>query len=169
MKNFLFILLFLGLASPLAAQENETLVKVGMKVPEFKVKMFDGQTIDIKDLQGKVVLLNFWATWCPPCRMELSHVQKEIIDRFKDKDFVFLPISRQDTYDKIKVFREQTGYTFPMGMDPDRKIYALFATASIPRNFVIDKKGKITFMEIGYSEESFKKIIAEIEKELQQP
>ena len=93
MKNLLFVLLFLGLVFPLTAQENTTLVKVGSEVPEFKVKMFDGQTIDIKELRGKVVLLNFWATWCPPCRMELSKVQKEIIDRFQDKDFVFLPIS----------------------------------------------------------------------------
>lgn len=167
MKNLLFVLLFLGLVFPLTAQENTTLVKVGSEVPEFKVKMFDGQTIDIKELRGKVVLLNFWATWCPPCRMELSKVQKEIIDRFQDKDFVFLPISRQDSYDKIKTFREQTGHTFPMGMDPDRKIYSLFATASIPRNFVIDKKGKISFLEIGYDEESLKKLISEIEKALE--
>lgn len=167
MKNLLFILLFLGLVFPLTAQENTTLVKVGSEVPEFKVKMFDGQTIDIKELRGKVVLLNFWATWCPPCRMELSKVQKEIIDRFQDKDFVFLPISRQDSYDKIKTFREQTGHTFPMGMDPERKIYALFATASIPRNFIIDKKGKISFLEIGYDEESLKKLISEIEKALE--
>ena len=167
MKKLLFVLLFLGLVFPLTAQENTTLVKVGSEVPEFKVKMFDGQTIDIKELRGKVVLLNFWATWCPPCRMELSKVQKEIIDRFQDKDFVFLPISRQDSYDKIKTFREQTGHTFPMGMDPDRKIYSLFATASIPRNFVIDKKGKISFLEIGYDEESLKKLISEIEKALE--
>ena len=166
MRNILFILLFLGIPSALTAQENETLVKIGMEVPDFTVKMFDGQTIQIKELRGKVVLLNFWATWCPPCRMELARVEKDIIERFKNQDFVFLPISRQDSYDKIKAFREQTGYTFPMGMDPDRKIYSLFATASIPRNFVIDKTGKIVFMEIGYSEESFKKFIETIEKTL---
>ena len=166
MRNILFILLFLGIPSALTAQENETLVKIGMEVPDFTVKMFDGQTIQIKELRGKVVLLNFWATWCPPCRMELARVEKDIIERFKNQDFVFLPISRQDSYDKIKAFREQTGYTFPMGMDPDRKIYSLFATASIPRNFVIDKTGKIVFMEVGYSEESFKKLIETIEKTL---
>ncbi len=166
MRNILFILLFLGIHSTLTAQENETLVKTGMEVPDFTVKMFDGQTIQMKELRGKVVLLNFWATWCPPCRMELARVEKDIIERFKNQDFVFLPVSRQDSYDKIKAFREQTGYTFPMGMDPDRKIYSQFATASIPRNFIIDKTGKIVFMEIGYSEESFKKLIETIEKTL---
>lgn len=166
MRNILFILLFLGIPSALTAQENETLVKTGMEVPDFTVKMFDGQTVQMKELRGKVVLLNFWATWCPPCRMELARVEKDIIERFKNQDFVFLPVSRQDSYDKIKAFREQTGYTFPMGMDPDRKIYSQFATASIPRNFIIDKTGKIVFMEIGYSEESFKKLIETIEKTL---
>lgn len=166
MKNILFTLLFIGIIFPLTAQENETLVKIGMNVPEFKVKMFDGQTVDIKDLRGKVVLLNFWATWCPPCRLELSKVQKEVIDRFKDKDFVFLPISREDSYEKIKTFREQTGHSFPMGMDPERQIFSLFANSTIPRNFILDKKGKIIYIETGYTEEQFQQLIKEIEKAL---
>ena len=62
MRNILFILLFLGIHSTLTAQENETLVKTGMEVPDFTVKMFDGQTVQMKELRGKVVLLNFWAT-----------------------------------------------------------------------------------------------------------
>ena len=117
-------------------------------------------------MKGKVVLLNFWATWCPPCRQELARVQKDIIDRFRGKDFVFLPISRQDSYDKIEAFRKQTGYRFPMGMDTDRKIYSLFATATIPRNFLIDRDGKIILAEQGYSEESFQKLIEVIERAL---
>ncbi len=164
MKTLTFLILFTAFILQSHAQDNENLVRTGMPVPNFEVKMFDGQTINIKELRGKVVLLNFWATWCPPCRLELSHVQKEIIDRFEGQDFVFLPISRQDSYEKIKAFREQTGYTFPMGIDPERKIYALFATATIPRNYIIDKKGKIVFMETGFSEEAFKHLIGEIEK-----
>lgn len=148
------------------AQTGETLVKAGEDVPDFKVKMFDGNTVDIRELRGKVVLLNFWATWCPPCRQELSRVQKEIIDRFEGKDFVFLPVSRQESYEKIAAFRKQTGYRFPMGMDPDRKIYALFATATIPRNFLIGKSGKIIAAEEGYSEASFRKLIQTIEEAL---
>lgn len=168
MKKLFFVCCFIFVSALLwaQAQTGETLVKVGQKVPAFTVKMFDGTTIDVKDLEGKVVLLNFWATWCPPCRQELSRVQKDIIDRFKGKDFVFLPISRQDSYEKIEAFRKQTGHQFPMGMDPDRKIYALFATATIPRNFLIDKTGKILLAEEGYSEESFEKLIQAIEKAL---
>lgn len=160
----IFMLLFFSVS--LRAQDNSTLVKIGQQVPAFTVKMFDGSTVDILDLKGKVVLLNFWATWCPPCRQELTRVQKDIIDRFRGKDFVFLPISRQEKYETVKAFREKTGYTFPMGLDTERKIFPLFATETIPRNFVIGKDGKIVFMEIGYSEESFQKLIQEIEKAL---
>lgn len=169
-KTVLFVLLGLFCSGILRAQSGseETLVKIGQQVPDFKVKMFDGKTIDIKELKGKVVLLNFWATWCPPCRMELARVQKEIIDRFEGRDFVFLPVSRQDSYEKIKAFREKMGYQFPMGMDTDRKIYSLFATASIPRNFLINREGKIVLVETGFNDESFRKLILEIEKVLKE-
>lgn len=165
-KIIIPILLLFSLAINAAAQDDKSLVKTGQQAPEFNVKMFDGTTIDIAQLRGKVVLINFWATWCPPCRQELTRVQKDIIDRFKGKDFVFLPISRQDSYEKIKSFREKNGYGFPMGMDTDRKIFSLFALETIPRNYLIDKKGKIVFMETGYSEESFEELIKKIEKEL---
>lgn len=169
MKNLCFICLALFFTSARGVaqtQTGETLVRVGEQVPDFQVEMFDGRIVGIKELRGKVVLLNFWATWCPPCRQELNRVQKDIIDRFKGESFVFLPVSRQDSYAKIKAFREQTGHRFPMGMDPDRKIYSLFATATIPRNFLIGKDGKILLAEEGYSEESFERLIRAIEKAL---
>lgn len=161
---FMVSLLVLGTLARVNAQEKETLVKVGDDVPEFVVEMFDGQKINIKDLKGKIVLINFWATWCPPCQEELKRVQKEIIDRFKGKDFVFLAISREESKEQVKKFRERNGYTFPMGLDPERRIYSKFATATIPRNFIIDKKGKIVEIEIGYTKEAFSKMIEKLER-----
>ena len=161
---FMVSLLVLGSLARVNAQEKETLVKVGDDVPEFVVEMFDGQKINIKDLKGKIVLINFWATWCPPCQEELKRVQKEIIDRFKGKDFVFLAISREESKEQVKKFRERNGYTFPMGLDPERKIYSKFATATIPRNFIIDKKGKIVEIEVGYTKEAFSKMIEKLER-----
>jgi len=165
MKKILLSVLALTVVFAAKAQTDEnTLVKVGDPVPEFKVKMFDGSEIDIKDLKGKTVLINFWATWCPYCVKELDVVQKEIIDRFEGKNFVFLPISREDTIERIEKFRNDKGFTFAMGTDIKREIYSKFAKQTIPRNFLIDETGKIVYQETGFSEESFAELIAAIEK-----
>ena len=162
--SMLFAVLFCcGIASAQGDVERTTLLKKGMDVPEFSVRMLDGTTLTSAELEGKVVLVNFWATWCPPCQEELKRVQKEIIDRFKGKDFVFLAISREESKEQVKKFRERNGYTFPMGLDPERKIYSKFATATIPRNFIIDKKGKIVEIEVGYTKEAFAKMIEKLE------
>lgn len=167
MKKGFFLLMLclsLGFVSQLSGQDKETLVKTGDVVPEFEVQLFDGPKVKIRELKGKVVLINFWATWCPPCQQELKRVQKEIIERFKGKDFVFLAISREETYDQIKAFREKTGYSFSMGLDTNRKIYSKFANASIPRNFIVGKDGKIAYAGMGYDEKSFAGMIQKLEE-----
>lgn len=143
-----------------------TLVKVGDKAADFTVEMLDGSQITLSKLKGKVVLVNFWATWCPPCREELKHVQKEIIDRFKGKDFVFLPISRGEKKATVEAFRQKAGYTFPMGLDPKQSIFKLFASNYIPRNFLIGKDGKIIYLSVGYDEKEFQELISTIDKAL---
>lgn len=163
-KIILGIALFMSITALSAQTDEASVVKTGDMVPDFKVKMFEGKEINIKDLRGKVVLINFWAVWCPYCVQELAVVQKEIIDRFKGKEFVFLPISREDTYEKIDAFRKEKGHKFPMGMDSDRSIYNMFAKSSIPRNYVIDKSGKIVYMDKGYNVEMFKELVKIIEK-----
>lgn len=147
--------------------EATTLVKAGDKAPDFRVEMFDGTTFTLGSLRGKVVLLNFWATWCGPCREELSRVQKDIIDRFKgNEDFVFLPVSRGETRETVAAFREKMGYTFPMGLDPEQKIYKLYATNYIPRNFLIGKDGQVISATVGYEAPEFDQLVLQIEKQL---
>lgn len=146
--------------------ESTTLVKAGDAAPDFTVTMFDGSSLSLRELRGKVVLLNFWATWCPPCREELTHVQQQIIDRFVGKEFVFLPVSRGEEREAVAAFREKTGYTFPMALDPDRAVFDLYASNYIPRNFVIDRKGKVVLATVGYDEKEFGELIRTIEKTL---
>lgn len=153
-------------------QEDEaaatTLVKEGMQAPDFTVTMFDGSTLTLSEQKGKVVLVNFWATWCPPCRQELARVQNDIVDRFADQPFVFIPISRAEEMQTVAAFREQMGYTFPMGLDPERKIYDLYASNFIPRNFLIDGEGKVVVASVGYEPEEFDALIQKIEEMLKQ-
>ena len=144
--------------------EASTIAKQGTEAPDFKVEMFDGKSIRLSDLRGKVVLVNFWATWCPPCREELTRVQKEIIDRFAGQEFVFLPISRGEELHTVEAFRKRMGYTFPMGLDPDQRIFRRYATNYIPRNFLIDRDGKVVLASIGYDKSEFAHLIETIEK-----
>lgn len=158
-------------ADPAAPQTQEqidasTIAKEGMEAPDFTVEMFDGENIRLSDLRGKVVLVNFWATWCPPCREELTRVQADIIDRFAGKDFVFLPISRGEEKQTVAAFRKRMGYTFPMGLDPDQKIFRRYAKNYIPRNFLVGPDGKIILASIGYDKAEFEHLIKTIEKTL---
>jgi peroxiredoxin len=149
-------------------RENEsTLVHAGDVAPDFTVEMLNGQKIKLSDLRGKVVLLNFWATWCPPCMMEFNEIPDQIVKRFEGKDFVLLAISRGETREivtaKMTTLKSK-GIDFPVGIDPTKIIYDQYAKESIPRNFVIDRDGKVTYTTIGYSKEELAELVGKIEE-----
>ena len=159
--------LTLLLSGQVSAQTDENAVaKVGETVPAFSVQLTDGSSVNINDLRGKVVLINFWATWCPYCLVELKRVPQDIVEQFAGTDLVFIAISREESMETIVKFRRDTGYTFPMGIDPDRSIYSKFALNSIPRNYLVNKEGVIVAAEVGYTPASFDELIAKIKEEL---
>lgn len=149
-----------------AEVEATTLVKVGQEAPDFSVEMLDGRTIKLSELRGKVVMLCFWATWCPPCRQEMAHLQEGVIDHFAGKNLVVLPISRGEKRDVVEKFLADNGYTFGVGLDPERAIYDLYASNFVPRTFIINKRGKVVYRVAGYDEETAKAVNAAIAKAL---
>lgn len=143
-----------------------TLVKEGMEAPDFTVEMVDGSLFTLSEQRGNVVLVNFWATWCPPCREELSHVQSDIVDRFAGRPFRMVAISRGEARETVEEFLSANGYRFPAALDPEQTVYQLFASNYIPRNFLIDADGKVVFTGIGYEEEEFAELTEMIENTL---
>ncbi|MBE6203517.1 MAG: TlpA family protein disulfide reductase [Rikenellaceae bacterium] len=131
--------------------EATTLIHAGDVAPDFTVEMLDGSSVTLSKLQGKPTLLIFWATWCPPCREELSHLQEGVIDVFGDKINV-LPISRGEKRSLVEGFLDKMGYTFAVGLDGDQSIYRKYATNYIPRCWVIDSKGEVVYAGVGYDE-----------------
>lgn len=127
-------------------------------VPDFSVEMLDGSTVNMASLRGKTVLLTFWATWCPPCNKEMSHVQSAVIDRFAGEEFVFLPISRGEEKATVQKWFDENGYKFTSGLDPDGSIFNIFAESGIPLNILIDPQGNVVERVLGYDEESHSRL-----------
>jgi peroxiredoxin len=107
----------------------------------FTLTDMQGKTWTLQDLHGKVVLVNFWATWCPPCRKEMPDLEK-LYQELKDKGFVILAISDEEA-DKVKPFAAERNVTYPILLDPGRKVNELFQVEGIPKSFVYDRDGKL--------------------------
>ena len=146
--------------------EATTLIHAGDIAPDFTVEMLDGSKVTLSELRGKVVLVGFWATWCPPCRLELSHMQKDVIDRFAGKDLVVLPISRGEKRKTVEDYIAKMGYTFPIGLDGDQSIYKKYASNYSPRSFVVGRDGKVVYVAVGYDEQIAKEIDTAISEAL---
>jgi peroxiredoxin len=161
-----FLLLFSisGIAQDNAVEEITDLTQVGQIVPEFTVRTLQGEELFVRDLRGKVVLINFFATWCPPCQEEMPYLEKKVWKKYRKKDFAIISIAREETEEDVIPFRKAKKVTFPMGTDPDRSIYGKFATKYIPRNYILDKEGRIVYQAKGFNEEELERIMMKIEE-----
>lgn len=156
----LVVLLVCILTVPVFSQEEmPEIIKVGDSAPEFTLHTLDGALIDSKAFKGKVVYINFFATWCGPCMKEMPHVEKEIWQGIKHNDFIMVAIGREHTKKEMQVFKDKKGLTLPIAADSTRIIYSKFAPQMIPRNIVIDKDGKIAYSKHGFDEKEFDSMV----------
>lgn len=165
MKNIIGTLVLM-IALAVGTQAQEWKVNVGEKTPAFKIVDRENKTITPESLKGKVVLLNFFATWCPPCREELPRLEKEIWKDLKHEELAVFVLAREEGWEKIDPFIKQHGYTFPVYPDLKRGVFALFAEQSIPRNVVLDRQGQIIYQSIGFEHDEFTKMVQIIKAEL---
>ena len=145
------------------------LVKVGDMAPDFTVELTDGSSVTLSALRGKLVMLQFTASWCGVCRKEMPFIERDIWQPNKEcEDFVLLGIDRDEPLEKVKEFAQQTKVTYPLGLDPGADIFALYADrkAGITRNVLIDPEGRIIKLTRLYNPEEFASLVALINERL---
>lgn len=149
--------------------ENGYIVFEGDECPDFKIKMTDGREIQLSSLRGKVVMLQFTASWCGVCRKEMPFIESDIWQKHKDNpDFMLIAIDRDEPLETVQKFAETTKITYPIGLDPGADIFAKFAVrdAGITRNVLIDREGKIIKRTRLFNQEEFASLVKAIDNEL---
>ena len=159
---FLSCIICCALCIKANAQEGEDrgyIVKVGDMAPDFELTMDNGKTIHLSELRGKVVMLQFTASWCGICRKEMPYIESDIWQKYKDhKDFVLVGIDREETKDKVALLREVTKITYPLAYDTMGDVFRLYAhpNAGITRNVLVGRDGKIVLLTRKFEEQEFK-------------
>ena len=146
---------------------NNYLVKVGDIAPDFSLPLTDGTTFKLSEQRGKVVMLQFTASWCGVCRKEMPFIERDIWQRHKDnKEFVLVGIDREEPLEDVKKFAETTGVTYPLALDGNADVFASYAErkSGITRNILIDRDGRIVKLTRLFNETEFNELVQEIDK-----
>lgn len=142
-------------------------IKVGDTIAAFALEDINGDVLKREDLKGKVVLLNFWATWCVPCLREFYEIPEVILEPNTDKNFVFIPVSvgekRSAVVKKMTELKDR-GVDFNVYLDPKNEFYSAYRKQGIPLNYIIDKNGVVVYISMGYNEDNLQKLAAKIKQ-----
>ena len=143
-------------------------VNVGEQAPELSFSLMDGTKVTNESLKGKVVVLQFTASWCSVCRKEMPHLESEVWQRYKDDDFILIGIDLKEDVEKVTKFIKQMKVTYPFTIDSDGSLFEKFTLpkAGVTRNIVLNKQGEIIFLSRLYEPKEFKEMIDVLENEL---
>jgi peroxiredoxin len=174
-RLFIPILIFFSLASflnPVMAQENDDrgfLVETGQQAPDFTVFLDNGEKWTLSEQRGKVVMLQFTASWCGVCRKEMPYIEKDIHKVMPDDQFVVIGIDRDEPLSKVEKFKAQTGITYPLALDPGAAVFTLYAheRAGVTRNVIINQNGEIVFLTRLFDKEEFDHMVSVIKNLIQ--
>lgn len=122
--------------------------RVGNLAPDFELRDLDGETVSLRGLRGSPVMLNFWATWCPPCRAEMPYLQ-EIYEQWTSQGLVLLAINLRESSSQVKGFLQSYGLSFPVLLDSTGSVGNKYNISGIPATFFIDKDGIIQGIRVG--------------------
>ena len=140
-------------------------VKVGDEAPKIEIELLDGQLLTNENLNGKVVVIQFTASWCSVCIKEMPHLEKEVWQKFKNDNFLLIGVDLKEELNVVESFIQETEVTYPFTIDMDGSFFESFTNpgAGVTRNIVIDKTGKISFLTRLFDPKEFQEMIEHIE------
>ena len=167
MKNiilvFQLLLFLLPISNVVAADQAKSIYELENKIvaPDFSLKDVDGKTHKLSDYRGKVVMINFWATWCPPCRFELPSMQRAY-EKLKLQNVEFLAINLGEDADTIFTFTADYPVTFPLLMDLDSSVSNMYPVIGLPTTYFVNPEGRLVYRAIGSREWDEEQMIEKI-------
>ena len=120
----------------------------GELVPDFAINLLDGSELTLSDLRGQVIVLNFWASWCAPCRREASALQS-VWESHHGRGVAFVGVTYHDAQDASLAFIDEFGITYPNGVDEMGQISAAYGVTAVPETYIIDREGRLAWSQIG--------------------
>jgi cytochrome c biogenesis protein CcmG/thiol:disulfide interchange protein DsbE len=146
---WLALLTFLAVLALGLIRTQEGPVNIGAQVPEFTLNTFDQEQINVADLRGKIVVINFWASWCKPCEQEAADLESAW-QYYKDGgEVVFLGVDYVDTEPEARAYLDNFAITYPNGPDLRTRISQSFRIRGVPETYIIDREGTLQFVQIG--------------------
>ncbi len=161
-----FSILFLGSKpNPASSVSQADSIAIGSPAPNFELTTLDGEPFSLSQSRGKAVIVNFWATWCPPCKEEMPLLQQYSAAR--SADLMVLGVDVMETADVVKPFASEIGITFPVLFDETGQVYDLYRLRGLPTSFFLDSEGVLRAVHIGLlDEEMLKGYLSQIGVEL---